>query len=437
MDDAASHRPLAVRMRPRTLDEFVGQSHVLGERSLLRASIMNDRIPGSLIFYGPPGTGKTTLARIISQTTKAHFEQVNAVTAGVADIRRVIQEATDRMAYYNQKTVVFIDEIHRFNKAQQDALLPAVEDGTITLIGATTENPFFSITAALISRTRVIQFRPLQPEDIGTLIDRALSDRERGLGEQGLTLDDDARSHLIRISGNDARIALQTLELAAVGCTSLGQKTITLEMVEEASQTRAIRYDKTGDQHYDTISAFIKSIRGSDPDASLYWLAKMIEAGEDPRFIARRIIVHASEDIGNADPMALLVACSAAQALEWVGLPEARLALAQATVYLATAPKSNASYVAIEKALEAVRKADSTEVPPHLRDAHYPGASQLGSGQGYLYPHDYPDAYVPQQYLPDTLKDAVFYRPTERGYEAVIKKHMESRGGTVTEDQGR
>lgn len=416
--------PLAVRMRPKTLDEFVGQRHLLGDGSLLRTALEEDTI-GSLILYGPPGTGKTTLARLIADLTKATFEQLNAVTAGIADLRRVIKEAKDRQAYYSERTILFIDEIHRFNKSQQDGLLPAVEDGVITLVGATTENPFFSVNSPLLSRARVIRLQPLTQEDIDAIIDRALTDRDRGLGGDEWLLTDDARNHIKRVSGGDARIALGTLELASMGIPAGGNKKIGLKLVEEASQVRALNYDKAGDQHYDTISAWIKSIRGSDPDAALYWLARMLEAGEDPRFIVRRLIVHASEDIGNADPMALVVACQAAHALEWVGLPEARITLGQATAYLATAPKSNASYVAIDRAIEAVRDGEGGEVPAHLRDTAYSGAKELGSGEGYLYPHSFPEGYVKQSYLPEGMDDPRFYEPVDRGHERTIKERLE------------
>lgn len=433
--------PLAVRMRPRTLEEFVGQGKVLGAGSLLQRALLADRL-GSLILYGPPGTGKTTFARIASATTRSHFEQINAVTSGVADIRRVIQEAEERRKYHSRKTTVFIDEIHRFNKSQQDALLPAVEDGVITLIGATTENPFFSINAPLLSRARVIRFEPLSPEEIERLIDRALTDRERGLGMLGLSIDPAAKAHLVRISGGDARVALNVLELAADRATDLaeraqdghdeeGARTIDLAAVEEASNVAALRYDRAGDQHYDVASAFIKSMRGSDPQATLYWLARMLEAGEDPRFIARRIIIHASEDVGNADPMALCVATSAAQALEWVGLPEAQLALAQAALYVATAPKSNAVCVGILEAREAVRRGALGAVPPHLRDASYRGAQSLGHGVGYRYPHDDPRGYVPQQYLPAGLESSIFYNPTDRGEEAKVRERLRALGQSL------
>lgn len=419
-DDRA---PLAVRMRPRNIDEFVGQREVVGPGSLLRKMI-EGKAAYSLILYGPPGTGKTTLAKLAAHSTQSHFEVVNAVTSGVADIRRVIAEAEERKKYYQTGTIVFIDEIHRFNKSQQDALLPAVEDGTITLIGATTENPFFEVNAPLISRARIVRLEPLDDDDLRQLIQRALTDDARGLGAHGLQISDDAFSHLIAVARGDARVALNTLELAALLAVEREERTISLEDVEKVSQTPYIRYDKDGDRHYDVISAFIKSMRGSDPDATLYWLARMLEAGEDPGFIARRIIIHASEDVGNADPMALLVATSAAQALDRVGLPEAQLALAQAAVYVATAPKSNAVITGIGKAREAVRKGRDEPVPVHLRDTHYSGARRLGHGQGYLYPHDDPTGHVDQNYLPEGLENLRFYHPVPRGYERTIQERL-------------
>jgi len=422
-EEARSRAPLAVRMRPRTLDEFVGQTKVVGPGTLFRRLVESGKVT-SLILYGPPGTGKTTLARILAEASASHFEQVNAVTSGVSDLRKVIQDAKERAALYGKSSVVFIDEIHRFNRAQQDALLPAVEDGTITLIGATTENPYFEVNAPLLSRTRVVRLEPLGDGEISLLIRRALNDRERGLGEWGLTIQPEAEAHLVRVANGDARVALNTLELAAVGAKERKDRTITVALVEEASQRKALRYDKAGDNHYDTISAFIKSMRGSDPDATLYWLCRMLESGEDPRFIARRILIHASEDVGNADPQALVVASAAAYALEWVGLPEAELALAQAALYIATAPKSNSVVTALARAKEAVRSGQGGEVPLHLRDAHYSGAAQLGHGQGYLYPHDFPDAYVSQQYLPDGMEGSVFYEPSGRGYEREISERL-------------
>lgn len=419
------HQPLADRMRPRTLDEFVGQTHILGEGKLLRRAIEADQI-SSLIFHGPPGTGKTTLARIIARTTKTHFTDINAVTAGVADIRRVVDEAKQYREMYGQGTTLFVDEIHRFNKSQQDALLPYVEDGTIRLIGATTENPFFEVNAALLSRSQLFQLQALSMEELSGVIDRALSDKERGYGELPVTMEDAARNHLIRYAEGDSRRLLNALELAVATTprSKDGEVRITLDVAVDSIQRRAVRYDKTGDNHYDTISAYIKSIRGSDPDAALYWLARMIDAGEDPRFIARRLVIAASEDIGNGDPRALQVAVAAFQALELVGMPEGRIPLAHATTYLASAPKSNAAYMGINQALRYVRQHGHGAVPLHLRDMHYKGAEKLGHGEGYLYPHDYPNAYVEQLYLPQEVKEA-FYKPKEIGYERHMKEYLQ------------
>ncbi len=414
------NQPLADRMRPVTLLEFIGQEHILGEGKLLRRAIEADRIT-SLIIYGPPGTGKTTLARIIAHTTKTHFIDINAVTAGVADIRRVVEEARDRFAMYEQGTTVFVDEIHRFNKSQQDALLPHVEDGTIRLIGATTENPFFEVNAALLSRSQLFQLHLMKEDELLRVLQRALKDPIKGYGGLTIEIDEEATNHLIRYADGDSRRLLNALELAVATTPSgeNGNLHITLDVAVDSIQRRAVRYDKAGDNHYDTISAFIKSIRGSDPDAALYWLACMLDAGEDPRFIARRIVISASEDVGNGDPRALQVAVSAFQALEWLGLPEGRIPLAQATVYLACAPKSNASYVGINKTLDYVRKNGHGGIPLHLRDSSYKGAKKLGHGSGYLYPHDYINGFVPQQYLPIDVKEQ-FYHPKEFGYE----RHM-------------
>ena len=421
----AEAMPLAARVRPRTLDEFVGQDHIVGPGSWLRAAIETDQL-SSIILYGPAGTGKSTLAHIIAHYTKAKFEPYSAVTAGVADIRRVTQQARERMKATGQKTILFIDEIHRFNKAQQDAFLPFVEDGTITLIGSTTENPFFEINAPLVSRSRIFVFEPLTPAQVGVIVDRALADQERGLGKLGIELTPEAREHIVDLSGGDARAALNALEAAAqLARPSDGKRVIRVQTVEDAAQRRLLRYDKGGDTHYDVISAYIKSLRGGDPDAALYWLARMLAAGEDPRFIARRLVIQAAEDVGNADPMALVLATAAAHAVEYVGLPEAQIPLAQATAYVATAPKSNASYLAISRANEDVRNRVVPLVPKHLRDANYPGAKQFGHGEGYKYPHDYPGHHVPQEYLPKGTKSRRYYEPTEQGFEKKIRARME------------
>lgn len=416
--------PLPMRMRPESLDEFVGQEDIVGKGRLLRTAIEAD-ILTSAIFYGPPGTGKTTLARIIANTTKGRFCQLNAVTSGVADIRKVIDEAKKEKQMFGSKTILFVDEIHRFNKSQQDALLPSVEDGTIVLIGATTENPFIEVNAPLVSRSRVFRLKRLENHHIAEILNRALVDKEKGLGHLDVILEQDALDHIINTSNGDARSALSTLEVAALHANeSDGSKRITLQVVEEAVQTRALQYDKGGDNHYDTVSAFIKSMRGSDPDATVYWLAKMIAAGEDPKFIARRLIIQAAEDVGNADPHALLVAISAARAVEFVGLPEAQIPLAQAAIYLACAPKSNASYKAIAAASEDVKRSQTADVPTHLKDASYKGASRLGHGKGYKYPHDYPGHYVSQSYLPPHLQNKKYYVPSENGYEKTISQRL-------------
>ncbi len=378
-----------------------------------------------MIFYGPAGTGKSTLASIVAGHTKAQFEPYSAVTAGVADIRKVTQQARKRMEVQGRKTILFIDEIHRFNKAQQDAFLPFVEDGTIILIGSTTENPYFEINAPLVSRSRIFVFQPLTEEQVGVIVDRALADGERGLGKLKVELTPEAREHIINLANGDARAALNALEAAApLAREKEGARTITLEIAEEAAQRRALKYDKAGDTHYDVISAYIKSMRGGDPDAALYWLARMISAGEDPRFIARRLVIQAAEDVGNADPMALVVATAAAHAVEYVGLPEAQIPLAQATAYVACAPKSNASYLAISRAMEDVRSRKVPPVPRHLRDANYPGAKEFGHGRGYKYPHDSPGHFVPQEYLPRGTKSRRYYEPGELGYEKKIRERL-------------
>ena len=417
--------PLASRLRPRTLDEVVGQSHIIGKDKLLYRAIQADQL-GSLIFYGPPGTGKTTLAKVIANTTKADFKQINATVAGKKDMEQVVAEAKDNRGMYGRRTILFVDEIHRFNKGQQDYLLPFVEDGTLILIGATTENPYFEVNGALLSRSRIFELKPLGTEDIRTLIHRAVYDTERGMGSYRAEIDQDAEAFLADAAGGDARAALNAVELGVLTTAPGPDGTIRLDLetAQECIQKRAVRYDKEGDNHYDTISAFIKSMRGSDPDAAVYYLAKMLYAGEDIRFIARRIMICASEDVGNADPQALTVAVSAAQAVERIGMPEARIILSQAAVYVACAPKSNASYLAVDEALEEVRSGRCHLVPPHLQDSHYKGAAKLGRGGDYLYAHDFPKHYVKQQYLPDGLIDRTFYRPTENGYEKAIKDHL-------------
>ncbi|MDY7040326.1 MAG: AAA family ATPase [Chloroflexota bacterium] len=416
--------PLAARMRPRTLDEFVGQEDIAGPGKLLRRAIEADKLFSSIILWGPPGTGKTTLAMAIANHTKSHFSTISAVMSGVADIRALVKEAQDRLGMFGQRTIVLVDEIHRWNKAQQDALLPHVEDGTIILIGATTENPYFEVNAPLVSRSRIFQLQPLSEDELRVIVERALSDEERGYGGRQVRLDEDALMHIVHIAGGDARNALNALELAVESTPpdDEGVVHVTLEVAQDSIQRRAILYDKDGDAHYDTISAFIKSLRGSDPDAALYWLAKMIYAGEDPRFIVRRMIIFAGEDVGLADPRALLVATSAAEALEWVGLPEAQYALAEAALYLATAPKSN-SVGAYWKALAVVEKEGIVEVPDHLKDASRDGKA-LGHGQGYKYPHDHPYHHVEQQYLPDGLQGRRFYQPGNLGYEINIRKRL-------------
>ena len=407
-----------------TLEEVVGQQHIIGRDKLLYRAIKADKL-SSVIFYGPPGTGKTTLAKVIAHTTSAEFTQINATVAGKKDMEAVVEKAKQLRGMYRKKTILFVDEIHRFNKGQQDYLLPFVEDGTIILIGATTENPYFEVNGALISRSSIFELRPLEKEDIKTLIKRAVYDKEKGMGSYGAKIDEDAMEFLADVSGGDARNALNAVELGIL-TTERGEDGkihLTLEVASECIQKRVVRYDKTGDNHYDTISAFIKSMRGSDPDAAVYYLAKMLRAGEDIKFIARRIMICASEDVGNADPMALTVAVSAAQAVERIGMPEAQIILSQAVLYVASAPKSNSACNAIFSALENVEKYKTT-VPSHLQDAHYKGAQNLGRGTGYKYAHDYPDHYVKQQYLPDEIKTARFYEPGELGYEKVIGERL-------------
>jgi putative ATPase len=417
-------QPLAARMRPRDLDEYVGQSHILGPGQLLRRAIEADRIQ-SLIFYGPPGTGKTSLAQIIARQTKSKFERLSGVESNVADMRRVLSAATNRLENTGQPTILFIDEIHRFNKSQQDVLLPDVESGVIKLIGATTHNPFFFVNSPLVSRSQIFELRPLTEDDLFALQQRALADTERGLGYLKTAAEENALRHLAKIADGDARKALNSLEIAALTTApdQNGVIKITLAVAEQSIQKKAVVYDGDGDAHYDTISAFIKSMRGSDPDAALYWLAKMIHAGEDPRFIARRIVICAAEDVGLADPMALVLANAALAAAEFVGWPEARIPLAEATIYIATANKSNSVITAIDAALEDVRSGRTIPVPEHLRDASYQGAKRLGHGQGYQYAHDGKDHFVPQEYLG---VDKTFYEPTEQGVEKKIKERLEN-----------
>lgn len=422
--------PLASRLRPSTLEEVVGQKHIIGKDKLLYRAIKADKL-SSIIFYGPPGTGKTTLAKVIAGTTSAKFHQINATIASKKDMEQVVEEAKNTLGMYGQKTILFIDEIHRFNKGQQDYLLPFVEDGTLILIGATTENPYFEVNGALLSRSIVFELKPLEKEDILELIHRAVNDEKKGMGSFGAVMDEEAAEFLAEISDGDARMALNAVELGILTTdrSEDGKIHITLEVAEQCIQKKAVRYDKDGDNHYDTISAFIKSMRGSDPDAAVYYLAKMLYAGESVTFIARRIMICASEDVGNADPNALILAVSAANAVHQLGMPEARIVLAQAAIYVACAPKSNASYMAVDKALEVVKDSKNTgigmDVPVHLKDAHYKGAAKLGHGLGYQYAHDFPNHYVKQQYLPDALAGRHFYEPSEMGYEKKIRQHME------------
>ena len=420
-----SEAPLASRLRPRTLSEVVGQKHILAEDKLLYRAIQADKI-SSLIFYGPPGTGKTTLARVIANTTSSSFQQINATSAGKKDMEEVVARAKDLSGMYGKKTILFIDEIHRFNKGQQDYLLPFVEDGTVILIGATTENPYFEVNSALLSRSMVFELKPLSVEEIMQLLNRAAEDEERGLGSFSPVLHPDACRFLAEVSGGDARMALNAIELAVLTTPKGkdGRIHITLAVAEECIQRKAVRYDKKGDNHYDTISAFIKSMRGSDPDAAVYSLARRLHAGEDIRFSARRIMICASEDVGNADPQALILAVSAAQAVERLGMPEARIILSQAAVYVACAPKSNSSYLAIDAALSDVQNRKIVTIPPHLQDSHYSGAAKLGHGLTYQYAHDYPEHYVEQQYLPDELEGVHFYHPGELGYENVMAERL-------------
>ncbi len=417
--------PLAARLRPKTLEEVVGQQHIIGKDKLLYRAIKADKL-SSIILYGPPGTGKTTLAKVIANTTSAEFTQINATVAGKKDMEEVVAKAKDMQGMYGRKTILFIDEIHRFNKGQQDYLLPFVEDGTLILIGATTENPYFEVNGALISRSIVFELKPLSREDIKTLLNRAVYDRDKGMGAYEAEIEEDALEFLAELSGGDARHALNAVELGIMTTKrgDDGKIHITVEVAQECIQKRVIRYDKTGDNHYDTISAFIKSMRGSDPDAAVYYLARMLYAGESVTFIARRIMICAAEDVGNADPNALQVAVSASLAAERIGMPEAQIILAQAVTYVASAPKSNAAVEAIGKASKTVEETGNLPIPVHLQDAHYKGASKLGHGTGYLYAHDYPNHYVKQQYLPYELNGKEFYKPSGNGYEIKIREHM-------------
>ena len=428
--------PLASRMRPTTLDEVVGQKHIIGKDKLLYRAIKADQL-GSIIFYGPPGTGKTTLAKVIANTTSASFRQINATVAGKKDMEDVVKEAKDALGMYGKKTILFVDEIHRFNKGQQDYLLPYVEDGTLILIGATTENPYFEVNGALLSRSRIFELKALEKEDVKELILRAVRDETKGMGSYHAVIDDEAADFLADVSGGDARAALNAVELGVLTTErdqADGLIHITLEVAQECIQKRAVRYDKDGDNHYDTISAFIKSMRGSDPDAAVYYLARMLYAGEDIKFIARRIMICAAEDVGNADPQALTVAVSAAQAVERIGMPEAQIILSQAVLYVATAPKSNSACNAVFEAMDAVKNQRSMPVPAHLQDSHYGGSAKLGHGIGYKYAHNYPNHYVKQQYLPDGMEEQVFYHPSENGYESKIGEHMRFLRESVRDD---
>ncbi|MBR0381813.1 MAG: replication-associated recombination protein A [Eubacterium sp.] len=421
MQQKEKESPLAVRMRPRTLDEIVGQEHIIGKNRMLYRAIRADKI-SSLIFYGPPGTGKTTIAKVIANTTSASFIQMNATTAGKKDMQKAVEDAGRTLGMYGTRTILFIDEIHRFNKAQQDYLLPFVEDGTVILIGATTENPYFEVNSALISRSLIFQLEPLSEGDVEKLIHIAVEDSERGMGSYGAEITDEAAAFLAEMAGGDARNALNAVELAILTTDPGrdGKILIDLATAEECIQRKRVIYDKGGDQHYDVISAFIKSMRGSDPDAAIFYLARMLDAGEDPRFIARRIMICAAEDVGNADPEALVLAVSAAQGLERIGMPEGRILLAQAAAYVAGAPKSNAAIMAIDKAQALIRSRKTGSVPPYLRDGHYEGAKKLGNAIGYKYAHNYPEHYVKQQYLPDDIKDVTFYEPSANGREKEI-----------------
>ena len=426
--------PLATRMRPAALHEFIGQEHLVGEGRVLRKAIESRKVP-SIILWGPPGCGKTTLAYVIAKATQARFSAISAVSAGVADLRRLIEEAKERYKLYQERTILFIDEIHRFNKAQQDAVLPYVEDGTITLIGATTENPSFEVISPLLSRCHVLTLNPLAEDEMQAIISRAIMDELKGLGSLNVELDEDAMIHLIMMSNRDARVALNTLEIAAQ--TTLpdadGKRRISLSTIEDAIQHKAPRYDKAGEQHYDIISALHKSMRGSDPDASLYWLGRMLEAGEDPLYIARRLVRFASEDIGMADPQALVVAIAAQQAVHFIGMPEGNLALAEAVVYLATAPKSNSLYQAYSQVQEEIKQSPDEPVPLHLRNPVTSLMKKIGYGKGYKYPHDYPGHFVQQQHLPDSVKGKHYYTPSEQGYEKEVAQRLKEWWGEISQ----
>ncbi len=426
--------PLSSRIRPTSLEDFAGQEDIVGKNKLLYRAIKADKIT-SIILYGPPGTGKTTLAKIIANTTKSDFVQLNATTSGIKDIKGIVEEAKSTLGLYGKKTILFVDEIHRFNKSQQDSLLPHVEDGIITLIGATTENPYFEVNKALVSRSTIFQLKKLQPNDIKKIVEKALTDKENGLGIYKTNMDEKAMEFLCNIAGGDGRVALNAIELAVLTTDpeSDGTINITVEVIEGCVQRRSINYDKDGDNHYDTISAFIKSMRGSDPDAAVYYLARMLYAGEDIKFIARRIVICAAEDVGNANPKALEVAVAAAQGADFIGMPEARILLSQAAIYVASSPKSNSCYMAIDDAMEDVKNIGISTIPPYLKDSHYSNAGDLGHGIGYKYPHSFENSYVEQQYLPDEVKNKKYYKPTNNGAELNIKKHLRNLKGENNE----